>query len=90
MGFSRGHWDGDTLVVETDHIAAAYFDPDGVPQSDDLMLVERFIPNANFDRLDYRVTVTDPIYFSQPFDLTRYFTWQPGDSVHAYECLERY
>jgi hypothetical protein len=89
MGFSRGRFEGETLVVETDHIQAQYFDPDGVPQSEEIRTVERFTPNAAYDRLDYRITVTDPMYFTAPFDLTRYFVWKPEMSVHPYECLER-
>jgi hypothetical protein len=89
FGFSRGRFEGETLVVETDHIQAQYFDPDGVPQSEQMHTVERFIPNAAYDRLDYRVTVTDPVYFTEPFDLTRYFVWKPEMTVHPYDCLER-
>ena len=90
FGYSRGRWDGTTLVVETDHIQPQYFDSDGVPQSEQMRTVERFTPSADYSRLDYRITVTDPVYFSEPFDLTRYFVWRPGDFVHAYECEERY
>lgn len=90
FGFSRGRWEGTTLVVETDHIAAGYFDHEGVPQSDRIEVVERFIPNAAYDRLDYRLTVTDPVYFTEPFELTRYFVWKPEMSVHPYECLDRF
>ena len=89
MGFSRGRFEGDTLVVETSHVQAQYFDPDGVPQSDQITLVERFTPNAAFDRLDYTLTVNDPVYFTEPFELTRYFIWKPGVRVAPYECLER-
>ena len=39
-GFSRGRWEGRTLVVETDHIAAGYFDHEGTPQSDQIKTVE--------------------------------------------------
>ncbi|HLF10547.1 MAG TPA: DUF6152 family protein [Gammaproteobacteria bacterium] len=90
FGFSRGHWDGTTLVVETDHIAAGYFDHEGVPQSDQISVVERFTPNAAYDRLDYRITVTDPVNFERPFDLTRYYVWKPEMTVHPYECLDRF
>jgi hypothetical protein len=90
MGFSRGRWEGTTLVVETDHIAAGYFDHEGVPQSDQISVVERFTPNAAYDRLDYRLTTTDPVNFTEPFDLTRYFVWKPEMSVHPYECLDRF
>ena len=90
MGFSRGHWEGTTLVVETDHIAAGYFDHEGTPQSEQIKTVERFIPNAAYDRLDYTLTTTDPVYFEKPFTLKRYFVWKPEMSVHPYECLDRF
>ena len=64
-GFSRGHWDGTTLVVETDHIAAGYFDHEGTPQSDQIKTVERFTPNADYSRLDYTLTTTDPVNFER-------------------------
>jgi hypothetical protein len=89
MGFSRGRFENETLVVETTHIQAQYFDPDGVPQSDQIRLVERFTPNADYSRLDYTVTVTDPVYFTEPFELSRYFVWRPEMTVAAYNCLER-
>ena len=89
-GFSRGHWEGTTLVVETDHIAAGYFDHEGTPQSDQIKTVERFTPNADQSRLDYTLTTTDPVNFERPFTLTRYFLWKPENSVHPYECLDRF
>ncbi|HEX5047139.1 MAG TPA: DUF6152 family protein [Gammaproteobacteria bacterium] len=90
FGFSRGRWEGNTLVVVTDHIREQPFEPDGVPQSEQMTTVERFMPTATYDRLDYRITVTDPTYFEKPFDLTRYFVWKPENTVHPYECSERY
>ena len=89
-GFSRGRWEGTTLVVETDHIAAGYFDHEGTLQSDQIRTVERFTPNADYSRLDYTLTTTDPVYFERPFTLTRYFVWKPENSVHPYECLDRF
>jgi hypothetical protein len=90
FGFSRGRWDGTTLVVETDHIAAGYFDHEGTPQSDQITTVERFIPNADYTRLDYILTTTDPVNFTKPFDLKRYFVWKPENRVYPYECLDRF
>jgi len=89
-GFSRGRWEGKTLVVETDHIAAGYFDHEGTPQSNQIKTVERFIPNADYSRLDYTLTTTDPVNFSRPFELKRYFVWKPENTVHPYECLDRF
>jgi hypothetical protein len=89
FGFSRGRFDGTTLVVETERIQKQTFDPDGGPQSESMKLVERFTPNADNSRLDYRITVTDPVYFTRSFDLTRYFVWKPEMTVAKYNCLER-
>jgi hypothetical protein len=89
FGFSRGRWEGTTLVVETDHIQAQYFDHEGTPQSDQIKVVERFMPNAAYDRLDYTLTTTDPVYFEKPFELKRYWVWKPEMTVHPYECLDR-
>ncbi len=90
LGFSRGRWEGTTLVVETDHIAAGYFDHEGTPQSDQIRVVERFIPNADYSRLDYTLTTIDAVNFERPFTLTRYFVWRPENTVHPYECLDRF
>ena len=90
MGFSRGRFEGETLVVETSGIRAQTFDPDGVPQSDRIRLVERFTPNADYTRLDYTLTTTDPVNFERPFDLKRYYLWKPENTVHPYECLDRF
>ena len=89
-GYSRGRWEGTTLVVETDHLAAGYFDHEGTPQSDQIKTVERFIPNADYSRLDYTLTTTDPVNFTKPFELKRYFVWKPENTVHPYECLDRF
>jgi hypothetical protein len=90
MGFSRGWFEGETLVVETDHVAAGYFDHEGVPMSEQVSTVERFIPSEDYSRLDYELTTTDPVNFTEPFTLRRHFVWQPGDYVHPYECLDRF
>src|SRR5262245_10045120 len=90
FGFSRGRWEGTTLVIETDHIAAGYFDHEGTPQSAQIKTVERFIPNADYTRLDYVLTTTDPVNFTRTFELKRYFVWKPENTVHPYECLDRF
>ena len=90
LGFSRGRFDGNTLVVETDHIAPGYFDHEGTPMSADIKVVERFTPSSDYARLDYTLTTTDPVNFERPFDLTRYYVWKPENTVHPYECLDRF
>ena len=71
------------------NIGTAIASADGVPQSDQISLVERFTPNADYSRLDYTLTVTDPVYFTETFELTRYFVWRPEMTVASYNCLDR-
>ena len=62
-GDSRGHWDGDTLVVETKNFSPkSYFRG----STDGLHLVERFTRSGP-DTLTYRVTLTDPDTWEQPW-----------------------
>jgi hypothetical protein len=69
MGDSRGHWEGDTLVVHvTDHNDKTWFDMAGNFHSEAMQLIERFtLRDANI--LDYQVTVTDPKVFTRPWTM---------------------
>ena len=92
-GHSVGHWEGETLVVETTHINWPWFDQTGIPQSEDVHVLERFTPSADGHQLDYSATVTDPAIFTEPVVLERYWIWVPGEAVEPYNCVvteERY
>ena len=67
-GDSRGHWEGDTLVVETTHFNDQAFirNFNNVELSEDLHVVERFTRIAP-DILDYEFTVTDPSTWTRPW-----------------------
>ena len=71
MGDSRGHWDGDTLVVETTNFTdkTSSFSPYiavAIGNGAGLTLVERF-SRTDEGNLRYEFTVTDPTTFSRPF-----------------------
>ena len=71
MGSSRGHWEGDTLVVETANFTGltASFAPSvrsAVGTGATLHLTERFSRIAE-DTLLYEFTVVDPTSFTRPF-----------------------
>jgi hypothetical protein len=89
LGYSRGRWEGNTLVVETTRIDAGLFDSDGTPQSAAIETLERFTLDTANDRLDYRIRITDPEMFTEPFELTRYWVWTPGLTVNPYDCQAR-
>jgi hypothetical protein len=70
MGWSVGHWDGDTLVVDvTSLIEDTWFDRAGNFHSDALHVVERYTPR-NGDTLMYEATIEDPKVFSRPWKIS--------------------
>lgn len=85
-GYSKGRWEGETLVVETTRISAGRFDGSGVAQSDEISLIERFDLREDENRLDYRLTVSDPATFTRTFELRKYWVWRPEISILAWEC----
>ena len=76
LGDSRGHWEGDTLVVETtnfnDRLDGGALQPSHVIQTgyrgsgETLRLVERFT-RTSATTIDYRFTVEDPVTFAKPY-----------------------
>jgi len=88
FGYSTGSWDGNRLIVETTNIEAGILEARGTPHSSSIHLLERFTPTSNGSQLDYRVTVTDPINFTEPFDAERYWIWRPEIPLGSYACGE--
>ncbi len=87
-GFSTGRWEGSSLVVQTTNIDTPYLTINGTPQSREISLVERFSVNESEDQLDYTILITDPMTFTEPFELTRYLIWKPEILVRPFECQE--
>ena len=86
MGMARGHWDGNTLVVETTNFKAGT----GVgrsPTSDHLKLTERFT-RIDPEMIDFEVTVNDPETFTKPWTFRMTITHQPNYEVYEYSCHE--
>lgn len=84
-GFSTGAWDGRTLVVTTTNLSSPNFKFE-IPASTQARIVERFTPSAAGDRLDYEIVVTDPVTFTEPVRLTKYWLSIPGQVLDAYNC----
>jgi hypothetical protein len=85
FGYSTGHWDGDTLVVETMAIDWPYFDGIGTPQSAAVRVTERFTLSADQRRLDYRATIVDPATFTG--QATYETSWLAlGETIEPYDC----
>jgi len=69
MGTSVGHWEGETLVVDTTGFNdLSWFDRAGNFHSDQLHVVER-ITAADADHLSYEATIEDPQTFTRPWKI---------------------
>src|SRR5437016_9137030 len=89
MGDARGHWEGDTLVVDTtdfrDEIRSNAFNCCGGAGAN-LHLVERFTRVDN-DTINYQYTVDDPTTFQRPWTVAVPLTKTPGP-IYEYACHE--
>ncbi len=84
LGYSVGHWQGGTLVVETTRIDWPYIDNRGTPLSTAVDVVERFTLSNDQGQLDLHMTVTDPATFTEPAILvTRWLAL--GDTVGRFD-----
>jgi hypothetical protein len=88
FGDSVGHWEDDTLVIDTNNFnGLTKLDTSGHPHSDQLHMVERYTrPDAG--HIGYEVTVDDPKTFTRPWKNTRVFTLRTDWEVLEYSCEE--
>lgn len=67
MGYSVGHWDGDTLVVDSNGFNdRTWLDHDGHPHTEALRMTERY-RRRDFGNLDVEVTLSDPAVYARPW-----------------------
>ena len=88
MGWSRGHWEGETLVVEVSHLNdQTWFDRAGNFHSDVLQVTERYTATGP-DHLLYEATITDPKVFTRPWKMHMllYRRAEPGIQLLDYQC----
>ena len=91
FGISRGHWEGNTLVVETRNSngriqAASQLQIKG--GSEDMRIIERFT-RVSPDRIDYRFTVDDPKTWARSFTAEGPFErLEPQGPIFEYACHE--
>jgi len=88
FGDSVGHWEGDTLVVDTVNFnGKTRLDTIGHPHSDQLHVIQRF-SRTDLGHLAYEITVEDPKTFTKPWKNTRVFTLRPDWEMMEYSCEE--
>ncbi|MXO58972.1 hypothetical protein GRI89_05405 [Altererythrobacter salegens] len=93
MGYSVGHWEGDTLVIETTNflpgqpIGGSGVNGRSIPSSDQMKMVEK-LTLTNPDHIHYEAWVSDPVTLTAPFKYD--FPWTRNSDYVQYEyaCIE--
>jgi hypothetical protein len=90
MGWSNGHWEGETLVIDTTGFNdLSWFDRAGNFHSDELHIVERITPRSR-ETLNYEATIEDPKVFTRPFKISMplYRHVEPRAQLMEFRCVE--
>src|SRR6266540_2220613 len=88
FGHSIGHWEKDTLVIDTVGFNDKFwFDRRGHPQTAQRHTIERWT-RKDFGHLENQVTIDDPGAYTKPFTVKFMATWTPGDELLEYICQE--
>jgi hypothetical protein len=89
MGWSNGHWEGDTLVVEVTGLTPNWLDRSGNFASESRKVVERYTL-TDADHIRYEATITDPAVFSAPWTIRMplYRRIEPNARLLDFRCVE--
>ena len=88
FGYSTGHWEGDTLAVETSGFRdLGWLDVEGSPLSDQGKILERF-RRVDFGHLEIEVTIDDPKAYTRPWTVTVHQRLMPSADLIEFVCQE--
>lgn len=88
MGYSVGHWNGDTLVVESfGYNDRTWLDHDGHPHTEALRITERY-HRRDFGNLDLDVTLSDPKVYAKPWTVQVRAELAPDTEMIEWVCNE--
>ncbi len=89
IGDSVGHWEGNTLVVDTIGFKeGGWMDEAGSPSSSKLHLSERITKVNGGKEIDDMITVDDPVYYNKPFVFAHKYIYVPGATWDEMICEE--
>jgi hypothetical protein len=88
MGYSKGRWDGDALIVETTGFNdKTWLDDAGHPHSEQMKVIERF-RRPSFGQLLVDITIDDPKAYAKPWTVTQAFQLLADGELIEYICNE--
>ena len=91
MGDARGHWEGNTLVIETTNFLGDKngigLNGGGTPHSSDMVLTEKWTRTAP-DMMEYTATINDPKTWVRPWTVRMPLGLNPEFPLYEYACHE--
>ena len=88
MGYSAGHWEGDTLVVESNGFnGKAWLSGQGNPTTDALHVTER-MRRRDFGHMDIQITIDDPKAYTKPWTSELHPQLIPDMDLLEFVCNE--
>jgi len=88
FGDSVGHWEGDTLVIDTVNFnGKTRLDTVGHPHSDQLRYIQKY-SRPDLGHITWEVTIDDPKTYIKPWKNSRTFTLRPDWEMMEYSCEE--
>jgi hypothetical protein len=88
MGYSVGHWDGGTLVVDSNGFNdRTWLDRDGHPHTEALRMTERF-RRRDFGHMDIEVTLRDAAVYARPWTVALHADLIPDTEMMEAVCNE--
>jgi len=88
FGYSTGHWEGETLVVETNGLNdKTFLDGVGHPGSESMHITERYL-RRDVGHLDVQLMFDDPVYYTRPWGVTVHHISQVDSDILEYICEE--
>jgi hypothetical protein len=89
LGDSVGHWEGDTLVVDTVGLnERTFIDDEGSSHSTQEHVIERYRKIDNGASIELVMTVEDPVTLEHPYSYRRVLHWRPDVRPQEYVCEE--
>jgi len=87
-GYSVGHWEGDTLVVESRGFNGRFWlDGSGAPATEELKVIEKF-SRPSFGRFVVEMTIDDPQAYTEPWTVTESMHYLPDTDLIEHICYE--
>ena len=88
FGYSVGHWEGDTMVVQSSHFRdLGWLDVEGSPLTESGKIIERF-RRPDYGHLEIEVTIDDPKAYTKPWTVTVYQRIMADQELIEFVCAE--